>query len=237
MITLCIDSSDQFGSVVFRMSGQAVETVLHPGVEDYSTWLLPAVDGMLKRAGKGFAEVDLLAVSTGPGSFTAVRVGLCTVKAWAEVYRKKVVGVSRLEAMARGARQDGWVAASYDAHRNQIFAGLYRRTAGELNLIEEQMVIAPAEFVEFVKKQAGGAAVQWVTLAAEIVGGREEWTKALGSEVRFIACEAALANAIGELAEEKAARGEFADALTLDANYVRRSDAEIYWKGSSYRVG
>lgn len=210
---------------------------LHPGMEDYSTWLLPAVDGLFKEIGKSFEELDLLAVATGPGSFTAVRVGLCTVKAWAEVYGKQLVGVSRLEAMARSASADGWVAASYDAHRSQIFAGLYRRTAGNLQLIEEQMVIAPDEFVAFVKKAAGEEAVRWVTLAPEVIGGHEEWTKQLGSEAQFIACEPGLANAIGELAEEKAARGEFTDVLLLDANYVRRSDAEIYWKGSSYRVG
>jgi len=210
---------------------------LHREMEDYSTWLLPAVDGLFKEIGKSFEELDLLAVATGPGSFTAVRVGLCTVKAWAEVYGKQLVGVSRLEAMARSASADGWVAASYDAHRSQIFAGLYRRTAGNLQLIEEQMVIAPDEFVAFVKKAAGEEAVRWVTLAPEVIGGHEEWTKQLGSEAQFIACEPGLANAIGELAEEKAARGEFTDVLLLDANYVRRSDAEIYWKGSSYRVG
>ncbi len=236
MISLCIETSDQFGSVAVRVNGQSVGMALHPGTEDYSSWLIPAVDGLLKQTGKTFGELNLLAVATGPGSFTAVRVGLCTVKAWAEVFGKRVVGVSRLEAMARSAAADGWVAASYDAHRNQVFAGLYRRAAGSLQLIEEQMVIAPDEFVAFVKKQAGEEAVQWVSIQPEIIAGGELGKLLSPSQNRFIQCERGLANAIGELAEEKAARGEFTDVLSLDANYVRRSDAEIYWKGSSYRV-
>ena len=73
-----------------------------------------------------------LAVSTGPGSFTGVRVGFATVKAWAEVYGTRVVGVSRLESMARVGDRSGLVAASYDAQRGQIFGGLYRWVEGAM---------------------------------------------------------------------------------------------------------
>lgn len=237
MNTLCIDTCDQYGSVAVRLDGHCVGLRPHPGTADYSSWLLPAVESLLWETDKPLAGIDLLAVATGPGSFTAVRVGLCTVKAWAEVYGKPVVGVSRLEAMARSAAADGWIAATYDAHRGQIFAALYRRTSGNLSLIEEQLVISPADFLAFVKQRTAGDSVQYFSLEPELLSGLQGWSEFELRGSQSFKLEPGLANSIGELAEAKAAMGEFTDVLSLDANYVRRSDAEIYWKGPSHRAG
>ncbi len=71
-----------------RKEGRRAAVRRHESSEDYSSWLLPAVGACLAEAGVGMAGVDLLGVCTGPGSFTGVRVGLTTVKAWAEVHGK-----------------------------------------------------------------------------------------------------------------------------------------------------
>ena len=146
VITLAIDTSERRGSVVVRKEGQRAALRHHESREDYSSWLLPAVDVCLGEATVQMAEVDLLAVCTGPGSFTGVRVGLTTVKAWAEVYGKKLVGVSRLLALARCAEgQAPIVAACYDAQRGQMFAAMYRRKELQLERVEEEMVIEAAD--------------------------------------------------------------------------------------------
>ena len=88
-----------------RKSGAVASLEAHETTEDYSTWLLPAVRRCLLTAGAALEDVGLLAVATGPGSFTGLRVGLTTVKAWSELYGKPVVGVSRLEVMARTAER------------------------------------------------------------------------------------------------------------------------------------
>ncbi len=204
---------------------------------EYSSWLLPAVESSLAVAEKTFADLGLLAVATGPGSFTGVRVGLCTVKAWAEVYGTSVVGVSRLAALARCVPEDGWVAASYDAQRGQIFAGLYRKTAGQLEAADLDMVVTPDDFLTLVRRQSEGARVHWVSLDPNLFRDLPSGRNLEAEGYKVWPCRAALANTIGEIAEEKAARGEFTDVLALDANYVRRSDAEIFWKGPAYRVG
>jgi tRNA threonylcarbamoyladenosine biosynthesis protein TsaB len=181
-------------------------------------------------------SVDLLAVATGPGSFTGVRVGLTTVKAWAEVYGKPVVGVSRLESMARLGEPSGLVSASYNAQRGQIFGGLYRRMEGVTKVVEGEMVTAPGAFVAFVQEQAGANVVQWVTLDPELISSTEDWKTRERRGDRLIACPADIASLVGELAEERASRGQFTNILELDANYVRRSDAEIFWKGPASGV-
>jgi tRNA threonylcarbamoyladenosine biosynthesis protein TsaB len=236
MITLGVDTCDGRGSVGVRQDGRCVGVCLHE-VDEYSSWLLPAVESSLKEAGVTFQELDLLAVANGPGSFTGVRVGLCAVKAWAEVYGKRVVGVSRLEAMASCVAGEGWVTACYDAHRGQIFAGLYRKSAGVLERMDEEMVVGAEQFVARVKEMSRGERVQWITLDPEILEGLESWRAGALREDELLKCESGLANAIGALAEAKAARGEVTDVMELDANYLRRSDAEIYWKGPSYRGG
>ena len=236
MITLAIDTCDKLGSVCLRANDRIVAARLHQE-EDYSSWLLPAVESLLMENGTKFAHLDLIAAANGPGSFTGVRVGLCTVKAWAEVYGKPVVGVSRLAALARQVTVDGWVAAIYDAHRGQLFGGLYRRNTSTWTLEDQEMVIAPQGFLDFVNERTHGEPTKWVCLQPELVRSLSTWKAYEENGSTLLAAEPIVANLIAELAEEKASRGEFTDVLQLDANYVRRSDAELYWKGPAHRVG
>ena len=232
MITLGIDTCEARGSVAVRKDGVLVSVQRHESAEDYSSWLLPAVDRSLAAAGVKLPDLQLLAVASGPGSFTGVRVGLTAVKAWAELLEIKVVGVSRLEVMARQVSDSsGFVAASFDAHRGQVFGGLYRRESKlGWNLIEEEMAIAPDEFVKWVGQHASGAGVRWITLDTELIADAPIWKERAASGDTLIRCADGLAAGVAELGEEKARMGKFTDPLVLDANYVRRSDAEIFWK-------
>jgi len=93
------------------------------------------------------------------------------------------------------------------------------------------MVIAPPEFLEIVEREATQEPVQWVSLDPELVVQLAGWEARAAKGDRMEKVSAEIAPAIGRLAEEKAIAGEFTDPLELDANYVRRSDAEIFWKG------
>jgi tRNA threonylcarbamoyladenosine biosynthesis protein TsaB len=232
LITLGIDTCEARGSVAVRKDGLLVSVQKHESAEDYSSWLLPAVERGLTAAGTALRDLELLAVASGPGSFTGARVGLTAVKGWAELFGIKVVGVSRLEVMARQvAGASGFVAASFNAQRGQVFGGLYKRE-GERgwNSIEEEMVIAPAGFVDWVKKQAGEQSVEWVSLDPALFIDLQEWKERAAIGERIILSTDALAAGVAELGEERALEGKFTDPLVLDANYVRRSDAEIFWK-------
>ena len=204
----------------------------HDSAEDYSSWLLPAVERGLRCAGASLREVSLLAVASGPGSFTGVRVGLTAVKAWAELFGIKVVGVSRLEVMARQVVDaQGFVAASFDAQRGQVFGGLYKREEkGGWGLIEEEMVIAPEGFVAWVEQRVDGEPVQWISLDPEVFSDLPGWKERAAHGESMMLSSDGLAAGVAELGEQRAREGKFTDPLVLDANYVRRSDAEIFWK-------
>jgi tRNA threonylcarbamoyladenosine biosynthesis protein TsaB len=232
LITLAIDTSETRGSIALRRDGVAVAKAAHLDRTDYSEWLLRAVQRVLDSAAARMESIELLAVATGPGSFTGVRVGLTTVKAWAEVYGKPVVGVSRLEALARSEKNKvGPVAAYYDAQRGQVFGGLYRSLSGRLTRVGEELVIAPEAFLEWVRKEAGDRTVSWVSLDPELVTSLSAWRERTERGDTMRRSSAEVADAVGWIAEERARAGEFTDPLDLDANYVRRSDAEIFWKG------
>ena len=232
LITLGIDTCEGRGSVAVRSAGALVSVEKHESGEDYSSWLLPAVERALGSVGATLREIGLLAVASGPGSFTGVRVGLTAVKAWAELFGIKVAGVSRLEVMARQvAEAPGFVAASFDAQRGQVFGGLYKHeTNRRWRLIEEEMVVAPEGFLEWVKQHAGRESVQWITFDPALFNAAPGWKEIAARGEKMILSADGLAAGVAELGEERAREGKFTDPLVLDANYVRRSDAEIFWK-------
>ena len=232
MNILAIDTSESRGSVCLLEGTSIVASQRHESDADYSEWLLPAVEQVLRTAGVPVESVDLFAVATGPGSFTGLRVGLTTVKAWAEVYGKRVIGTSRLEAMAHSqSTEDAFIAASYDAQRGQVFGALYRHQGSQLLRLEDEMVISPGGFLDWVALHAGGERVSWLSLDPALLTSLSGWQKRIAGGDSMTRCSSELTPAIARLAAERAHAGNFSDPLELDANYVRRSDAEIFWKG------
>jgi len=212
-----------------------LQVVVHDSGEDYSSWLLPAAGQALKASGMEMGSVDGYAVAAGPGSFTGVRVGLTTVKAWGEVYGKRIAAVSRLEAIAvQGALGSSHVAAFVEAQRGQVFGAVFQRTREGLERLGEEMVIPPGKFIECAAELAKGGNISWVSIDAAVLTSEEKWKvrEARGEQVESIS--SVLAQAIGRIGTRELAAGRFTDALSLDANYVRRSDAEIFWKGAAH---
>jgi tRNA threonylcarbamoyladenosine biosynthesis protein TsaB len=182
-------------------------------------------------------QFELFAVAAGPGSFTGLRVGLTAVKAWAEVYGKPIAAVSALEAVAVQTRSRAEVIVpALDARRGQVYFGIYRRVAGgaenELRLDGEEYVMTPSEFFEAVRSRVESGEFAIVTPTPDVFSASGVANEMNGLGVRIEGASAVLAPMIGVLGLQRARRGELADALTLDANYVRRTDAELHWKDS-----
>jgi tRNA threonylcarbamoyl adenosine modification protein YeaZ len=249
MNLLALDTCDSRGSVSVLCDETVLHTVEHDTTDDYSVWLLPAIDRTLDASGLCFADIDVYVAASGPGSFTGVRVGLTTVKAWAEVTGKPIVGVSRLEALATQAptATGEFVAAFTNAQRKQIYGALYRRehesgnnaSGHALSRIGEEAVIPPEEFLAWAVENSAGATVRWISTDPEMMIETEAWSaRQKNGAARPVENAAShqiqsaspiLAPAIGKLGYHMATRKQFADPLRLDANYVRRSDAEVSW--------
>src|SRR5438445_4746153 len=237
---IVVDAADARGSVgVFDDAGLLFMEA-HSSDEDYSSWLLPAVKRALSACSLSLSQLDGYAVCAGPGSFTGLRVGLTTVKAWTEIHRKPIAAVSRLEALALGGQyiQEQLVATFLDARRKQVFAALYARSVDGLALAGEEAVTPLEDFVARVEGECKGQTVRWVSPDAALLEALPDW-QVLGAKGHVLERVAPpFALPLGQLAYRKFRNGETTDALSLDANYVRRSDAEVFWKGnkSAFKV-
>jgi tRNA threonylcarbamoyladenosine biosynthesis protein TsaB len=232
---LLVDTADSRGSVALVRDGRPEAVEAHPDDSNYSSWLLPAVQRLLAASGLSLAALDGYAVCSGPGSFTGLRVGLTTVKAWAEIYHRPIASVSRLSALAGAGSESAavrvpLVAAYLDAQRGQVFAALYE-VAGRV--LEAEAVCALREFMTRVAGRAGSLPVLWRTPDPQLLEGVPEWQsrKTAGDALEPIAPP--FASPLAAAAYRNFLAGQVTDALGLDANYVRRSDAEIFWTGNS----
>jgi tRNA threonylcarbamoyladenosine biosynthesis protein TsaB len=235
VIVLAMDTCDSRGSVAVLRDEAVLSTVVHDSEEDYSVWLLPAVSEALRCAGGiNMEDVGAYAVAAGPGSFTGVRVGLTTVKAWSEVYGRPIVAVSRLRALAGEISDEaGCVAAFADGRRGQVFGAIYRRGIVGLKLVGEEMVIAPAKFIEAAVEVAADEKMSWVSTDAKCLLSEEGWKERELRGEKIVGVSSVVAPMIGRIGMGELSAGRVTNALALDANYVRRTDAEVSWKDIS----
>jgi tRNA threonylcarbamoyladenosine biosynthesis protein TsaB len=236
VLILSLDTSSPAGSVAILRDEITLGVISTRAEENYSSRIFRHLEFLLSDLTLKLADFDLFSVSAGPGSFTGLRVGLTAAKGWAEVYRKPVVGVSALEAVAFQARAGNAVLVpALDARRGQIYFGVYRTAAAEIALDGEEFVVTPEEFAEKLGALAhagnGAGGFSIITPDAPVVAVVSRLPPNL--TVSFAGLEivsSVLAPSIGRIAHARALRGHVSDALTLDANYVRRTDAEMRWK-------
>lgn len=230
MLILAVDTSTQAGGIAVLRDTRILGVVSTATQETYSSRLFRQLDFLLRELGLALRDFDLYAVAAGPGSFTGLRVGLAAVKGWAEVHQKPVAPVSGLEAIAAQAHAgEALLVPVLDARRNQVFGGIYQRTEQGLRRQGDEVVMTPAHLLDYAHQAARGAAFSFVTPTPEVLA---EAVAAASLPPRPIeVVSTVLAPVIGLLGGLCALRGELVDAVHLDANYVRRSDAELLWKG------
>ena len=215
MLILAIDTSWKHGSLALAR-GEAdhfelLDTAALTGGA-FSADLVPQIAAALERRNLRKQEIDGFAAASGPGSFTGLRVGLAAIKGLAEVLKKPIATVSVLEALAIASGLSGRVCTALDAQRGEVFLCEYevqRQRARPLR--EESLLTRKASLAALPT----GAAV--VTPDASLADGAV-----------FRRIERPDAEAIARIGLRKILAGEVTPPDALDANYVRRSDAEIF---------
>lgn len=241
MLILALDTSSPSGSVAALRDENVVGTVSTWAQELHSARAFLHVESLLRELSLGLDAFDVFAVAAGPGSFTGLRVGLAAVKGWAEVYQKPIAAVSALEAIAmqspRARSSASLLVPVLDARRGQVYFGFYRSlNAGARNRLAlegEERVATPEELLQTLEARGGNSDIAIVTPIPETVRGplsRFETIHARAGNIPMDEVSPILAPHIGRLGYLLAQRGELANSLTLDANYIRRSDAEVHRK-------
>src|SRR4051812_2871661 len=134
MLVLALDTTTRAGSVALVSGSGVVEQRAGDGARNHAARLPGEITSLLRDRGVSMRDVDLYAVAAGPGSFTGLRIGIATVQGLAFVHRRRVVGISALEALAYAANEGSApgtiIAAMIDAHRREVFAAVYRVDGG-----------------------------------------------------------------------------------------------------------
>lgn len=155
MLILALESSAVAASAALCRDGQLIGQYIQCSGLTHSRTLLPMAEDLLRNTETSLSDVDLFAVSRGPGSFTGVRIGVATVKGLCWGAEKPAVGVSSLEAMSWNgvaAGEGTYVCCCMDARRSQVYNALFVIKGGKpVRLCQDRAVSLP-ELVEDVKK-------------------------------------------------------------------------------------
>jgi tRNA threonylcarbamoyladenosine biosynthesis protein TsaB len=228
MLTLAFDTTAEFGSIALAdEDGVRQETLLH-APEGFGQALFPRIQALLEAQSISLRDIELLAAASGPGSFTGVRVGLAAMKGLASVLGTRVAAVSNLAALAEFGTGP-LRAVVIDARRGEVYAALYNASAEPL--LSESVLSFP-RFLErlpdALERHSARQEVEWIStdftpFRAALAGTRFE-------KYPVTIAPRALAGAIARIAIRGALAGETGQNAAIEANYVRKSDAELLWK-------
>ncbi len=177
------------------------------------------IEDVLKGAHCDLSHLDAFAVSTGPGSFSGIRVGLAVAKGMALALRKPLIGVSCLEALAWESLADGESGVPIiDARRGEVYTALYRKSGTGAALVEGPFLMGVQELEGFTRRLSGSLVLSGDPLDDGLAASRPNTVRSTVETVSAAVCAL--------IAYSRLERGETDDVHGLTPLYIRRSDAE-----------
>lgn len=218
MKILAIDTTSEVcGVAILEDEKLMIDTSLRNGLT-HSENLIPCIQEALEKTNLTLKEIDLIAVSTGPGSFTGIRIGVASVKAMAEVNRTNITEVTSLESLAQNIEEDSETkVALIDARNHQCYCGIFDN---EINQKEELFADDMNVIIEKLEKYhnitfVGNGAI----LHQEIISQKLKNSKfAKENEQKAYSC--------GLIGLKKYQKGLVENADTIIPRYLRKSQAE-----------
>ncbi|NMA85979.1 MAG: tRNA (adenosine(37)-N6)-threonylcarbamoyltransferase complex dimerization subunit type 1 TsaB [Tissierellia bacterium] len=189
----------------------------------HSENLIPMIKEVLDNLKLKPEDIDLYGVAIGPGSFTGLRIGVATVKSFAHIFNKPIIGVSTLEALAYNLPYNGTIVPMIDARRNRVYTGIYKWEGEKLINTMEPTAMEIDHLLEMLREYEN-----------IIVNGngthlyRDKIVNTLGVKLRLspIGLNECKASSIGELAIIKYNEGIGDDYYTLAPEYLNESQAQ-----------
>lgn len=223
MLLLVTDTSGKHGSVALVRADREGKLQLMESSPlaggTFSAQLVPQIASLLSNHGLSKRNIDAFIVISGPGSFTGLRVGLAAIKALAEILQKPIVPVSVLEVIAVASGKSGKVMAALDAGRGEVYLAEHDPADSKQQALEQLMK------VEEMPASAHSSIV--FTPDETLLGKFEE------QGIASHALERPGAEWIARVGLQRLQAGLTVSPELLEANYIRRSDAEIFAKINS----
>jgi tRNA threonylcarbamoyladenosine biosynthesis protein TsaB len=230
VLVLAIDTATAQVSVAFGDQGAVLGEVRLAGGRRHAEQLAPAIDYLRRELDIDLGHLAAIAVGTGPGLFTGLRVGVTTGKVMAQALRIPVVGIPSLDLVAYPLRHsDRMIVAVLDARRREVFAARYRPVPGGVQRVSDYAVHTPAELVADLAADPGVEPHGLLLAGDGVARFPEEFGALEHAEVAGSEFAAPSVDALVALATARAEREEFELPAELRPLYLRQSDAEIAW--------
>ena len=153
MKILSIDTSSSICSVAILEDTKIIKEMHNFSEKEHSETLMPMIDELFKTTNLSLDNIGLIACSVGPGSFTGIRIGIATVKAFADAKNIPVVGVNSLEAMAYlGVSQkgDGEYVSILDARNDNVYFAIYKMKKGQFSIYKNPEAMQISEAITYI---------------------------------------------------------------------------------------
>ncbi|MFD0671356.1 tRNA (adenosine(37)-N6)-threonylcarbamoyltransferase complex dimerization subunit type 1 TsaB [Cohnella sp. GCM10027633] len=240
---LALDSSTASMSVAIVRDGEVVDSLATFTERNHSVRIVSEIKLMLSRNGIRGEQLDAIAIGQGPGSYTGVRIGVTAAKTLAWAWRKPLIGVSSLEALAYsawrkivtdgGASGSSWLVPLMDARRGQVYTSRYEASAnGGWQRLNQDGIRLIADWTNRLREAVSDGdlsheALSAVWLVGDVTthGAVIEEARASFDRLRTLACELD-AGALGLLAERKFRSGARDDVHAFVPNYTQLTEAE-----------
>ena len=230
MKILAIDTSSSICSVAILEDKTVIIEKHNNDEKTHSQKLMPLIDDILKEANLSLDDIDLLACGQGPGSFTGIRIGISTVKAFADVKNIPIIGVTSLESLAYNIKQEGLIASVIDAKHDNVYFGLYELKNETYKVICEPISDSINNVIDILKQYSdkmitfvGDGSVVHQTLITNQLNNYN-----FASENDNIQTSIS----IGKSAFDKYKSSSYKPEYTLSPIYLKKSQAEINLENS-----
>lgn len=189
----------------------------------HSEKLVPMIKEVLDSLDLSIKDIDLFATTVGPGSFTGLRIALATIKGFAHIYDKPVVGISTVEALAFNLPYNDIVVPMLDARRNRVYTGIYKWDDCRLETIMKADALEIEDIIEKLQSYNniivnGDGSVLYRDILKEELGDRLRFAKPGDNMPR--------AASVCEIARIRYENNQVDDYFTLTPDYLRPSQAE-----------
>jgi len=223
MKILAVDTATKSCSVaiVDKESLLAEMTVINE--QTHSKHLLEMVRIVVKHSDLNLSDLNGYAVTSGPGSFTGLRIGISSVKGLAAAQGKPIAGVSSLDSLARQVSFSTYLICSLiDARRDEVYTSRYRYKDGKLIKKDKEQALSPGDALDEINEPCifvGSGAVLYQKAIKDMLGEYAFFAQAYENTIH--------ASTVARLGMDRFENDDTDDAETFVPNYIRKSDAQL----------
>lgn len=229
MIILSIDSSTPVAGIAVSDDKTLLGEVLINTKNTHSEKLMPMVAQLLDDLQMNVQQVESVAVTCGPGSFTGLRIGMATAKGIVQGGNKKLIAIPTLDCLAQNLlHYSGIICPIMNAQKKQVYTAIYRSGESNLERLSDYQAIEADKLAE--QLLALNEIVWFVGDGVEAFS--DVFLQKLGDKCRFAAGNTVLprAGALAMLAADRALQQQFDDLYQAELIYIRKSEAEVQWE-------